>query len=59
MANEAHQQLQHQDMLDGFMKKFVLCEKCENPEMVIKVKKNMIRASQLQGVWRGHTYIHH
>ena len=24
-------------MLDGFIKKFVLCEKCENPETVIKV----------------------
>merc|ERR1719410_713274 len=32
-------------MLDGFIKKFVLCEKCENPETVLKVKKNMIGAS--------------
>ena len=32
-------------MLDGFIKKFVLCEKCENPETVIKVKKNLVGAS--------------
>eukprot|EP00091_Calanus_sinicus_P008039 TRINITY_DN1953_c0_g1_i3.p1 TRINITY_DN1953_c0_g1~~TRINITY_DN1953_c0_g1_i3.p1 ORF type:complete len:354 (+),score=167.66 TRINITY_DN1953_c0_g1_i3:879-1940(+) len=32
-------------MLDGFIKKFVLCEKCDNPETVLKVKKNMIGAS--------------
>merc|ERR1712133_196013 len=31
--------------LDGFIKKFVLCEKCENPETVLKVMKNMIGAS--------------
>ena len=32
-------------MLDGFIKKFVLCEKCDNPETVIKVKKNLVGAS--------------
>ena len=34
-----------QDMLDGFIKRFVLCEKCDNPETVLKVKKNMIGAA--------------
>ena len=34
-----------QDMLDGFIKQFVLCEKCENPETVLEVKENMIGAS--------------
>merc|ERR1711892_1325377 len=32
-------------MLDGFIKKYVLCEQCNNPETVLKVKKNMIGAS--------------
>merc|ERR1719189_769248 len=41
-------------MLDGFIKKFVLCEKCENPETVIKVKKNLIGASCRAC---GHTYV--
>jgi translation initiation factor 5 len=34
-----------QNLLDGFIKKFVLCEKCDNPETVMKVKKDMVGAS--------------
>jgi len=45
IVNGCHDGNKLQDMLDGFIKKFVLCEKCENPETVIKVKKNMIGAS--------------
>jgi len=45
IVNGCHEAGKLQDMLDGFIKKFVLCEKCENPETVIKVKKNMIGAS--------------
>lgn len=45
IVNGCHDAGKLQDMLDGFIKKFVLCEKCENPETVIKVKKNMIGAS--------------
>jgi len=45
IVNGCHDQRKLQDMLDGFIKKFVLCEKCENPETVLKVKKNMIGAS--------------
>merc|ERR1711936_1313633 len=45
IVNGCHEASKLQDMLDGFIKKFVLCEKCENPETVLKVKKNMIGAS--------------
>jgi len=45
IVNGCHEAGKLQDMLDGFIKKFVLCEKCSNPETVIKVKKNMIGAS--------------
>jgi len=45
IVNGCHDAGKLQDMLDGFIKKFVLCAKCENPETVIKVKKNMIGAS--------------
>eukprot|EP00088_Acartia_fossae_P050209 TRINITY_DN5609_c0_g1_i14.p1 TRINITY_DN5609_c0_g1~~TRINITY_DN5609_c0_g1_i14.p1 ORF type:complete len:445 (-),score=210.56 TRINITY_DN5609_c0_g1_i14:1480-2814(-) len=45
IVNGCHEAGKLQDMLDGFIKKFVLCEKCENPETVLKVKKNMIGAS--------------
>ena len=31
-------------MLDGFIKKFVLCEKCDNPETVMKVKSVLFMA---------------
>lgn len=45
IVNGSHDAAKMQDMLDGFIKKFVLCEQCENPETVLKVKKNMIGAS--------------
>lgn len=45
IVNGCHDAGRMQDMLDGFIKKFVLCEKCDNPETVLKVKKNMIGAS--------------
>ena len=37
IVNGCHDAGKLQDMLDGFIKKFVLCAKCENPETVIKV----------------------
>lgn len=45
IVNGCHDAVKMQDMLDGFIKKFVLCEQCDNPETVLKVKKNMIGAS--------------
>ena len=45
IVNGCHDGAKLQDMLDGFIKKFVLCEKCENPETVIKVKKNLLQGA--------------
>lgn len=45
IVNGCHDGARLQDMLDGFIKRFVLCEKCDNPETVLKVKKNLIGAS--------------
>jgi len=47
IVNGAHDAAKLQDMLDGFIKKFVLCEKCDNPETVLKayIKKGIITAS--------------
>jgi len=45
IVNGCHDGGKLQDMLDGFIKKYVLCEQCNNPETVLKVKKNMIGAS--------------
>jgi translation initiation factor 5 len=49
IVNGSHDAAKLQDMLDGFIKKFVLCENCENPETVIKAnnKKGILIASCL------------
>lgn len=47
IVNGAHDAAKLQDMLDGFIRKFVLCEMCDNPETVLKalVKKGIINAT--------------
>jgi len=45
IVNGCHDGAKLQDMLDGFIKRFVLCEQCDNPETVLKVRKNMVGAS--------------
>lgn len=42
IVNGSHDNAKLQDLLDGFIRKFVLCPECENPETTLKVKKNMI-----------------
>ena len=32
IVNGAHESAKLQDILDGFIKKFVLCPECDNPE---------------------------
>jgi len=32
IVNGAHESSKLQDMLDGFIRKFVLCPECDNPE---------------------------
>ncbi|OQV18266.1 Eukaryotic translation initiation factor 5 [Hypsibius exemplaris] len=43
IVNGSHDALRLQELLDGFIKKFVLCPNCNNPETVLQVKKTLIR----------------
>lgn len=47
IVNGSHDAAKLQDMLDGFIKKFVLCENCDNPETDIKayIKKGILTAT--------------
>lgn len=47
IVNGSHDAAKLQDMLDGFIRKFVLCENCDNPETDIKVnnKRGILTAS--------------
>jgi len=44
IVNGAHDSSKLQDLLDGFIRKFVLCPECENPEtnLTVLAKKGMI-----------------
>lgn len=44
IVNGEHDANKLQDLLDGFIRKFVLCPACENPETVLTVKKQIIHA---------------
>ena len=37
IVNGAHDASKLQEMLDGFIRKFVLCPSCDNPETVLQV----------------------
>ncbi|KAI2805954.1 hypothetical protein RDWZM_009403 [Blomia tropicalis] len=39
IVNGSHESGKLQDLLDGFIKKYVLCASCENPETVLTVNK--------------------
>lgn len=39
IVNGAHEQEKLQDLLDGFIQRFVLCQSCENPETILSVNK--------------------
>ena len=56
IVNGSHDAAKLQDMLDGFIKKFVLCENCDNPETDIKayIKRQILTATCRQVV---HQYI--
>ncbi|MPC23963.1 Eukaryotic translation initiation factor 5 [Portunus trituberculatus] len=47
IVNGSHDAAKLQDLLDGFIKRFVLCPKCENPETVLfpNEKKGIIKQS--------------
>lgn len=42
IINGAHESAKLQDLLDIFIKKFVLCQKCKNPETKVEIKDGMI-----------------
>lgn len=42
IINGAHEATKLQDYLDGFIKKFVLCQDCKNPETVVSIKEGDI-----------------
>lgn len=45
IVNGEHDQGKLQDILDGFIRKFVLCPACDNPETSLVVKRNQIHQS--------------
>lgn len=42
IINGAHESAKLQDLLDIFIKKFVLCQKCKNPETKVEIKDGII-----------------
>jgi len=42
IVNGSHESVKLQELLDGFIRKFVLCQECDNPETNLTVKKSMI-----------------
>jgi len=56
IVNGAHDSVKLQDLLDGFIQKYVLCASCENPETVLSAnqKKGSITASCKAC---GHSYV--
>ncbi|ELT94836.1 hypothetical protein CAPTEDRAFT_21718 [Capitella teleta] len=44
IVNGSHDSAKLQDLLHNFIKRYVLCEECDNPETNLVVKKNMILA---------------
>uniref|UniRef100_A0A2K6KE28 Eukaryotic translation initiation factor 5 n=1 Tax=Rhinopithecus bieti TaxID=61621 RepID=A0A2K6KE28_RHIBE len=61
IVNGSHEVNKLQDMLDGFIKKFVLCPECENPETDLHVnpKKQTIGNSCKACGYRGMLDTHH
>jgi len=59
IVNGSHEASKLQDLLDGFIRKFVLCPGCDNPETVLGIesKKNILsqscKACGYQGVIKG------
>jgi translation initiation factor 5 len=42
IINGAHESIKLQELLDGFINKFVLCKKCKNPETDVHIKDGRI-----------------
>uniref|UniRef100_A0A183BJV6 Eukaryotic translation initiation factor 5 n=1 Tax=Globodera pallida TaxID=36090 RepID=A0A183BJV6_GLOPA len=54
IVNGEHDANKLQDILDGFIRKFVLCPSCDNPETVLTVKRQVINGKCKAC---GHTYM--
>uniref|UniRef100_A0A0K0F265 Eukaryotic translation initiation factor 5 n=1 Tax=Strongyloides venezuelensis TaxID=75913 RepID=A0A0K0F265_STRVS len=54
IVNGDHDATKLQNLLDGFIRKFVLCASCDNPETTYSIKKNTIYAKCKAC---GHSYI--
>ena len=37
IVNGSHESVRLQELLDGFIKNFVLCEQCDNPETLLVI----------------------
>jgi len=61
IVNGAHDSSKLQDLLDGFIRKFVLCPECENPEtnLVVLSKKNMITQRCIACGYQGNIDMRH
>ncbi|XP_013397528.1 eukaryotic translation initiation factor 5 [Lingula anatina] len=46
IVNGAHDSAKLQDLLDGFIKKFVLCPECENPETLLSISQKRQQIGQ-------------
>lgn len=59
--NGSHDAEKLQDLLDGFIRKYVLCPECDNPETDLKVstKKNTIAQSCKACGFHGPLEVHH
>ena len=61
IVNGSHDATKLQDLLDGFIRKYVLCPECDNPEtdLTILVKKEQINQSCKACGYHGILKIHH
>lgn len=61
IVNGSHDAGKLQELLDGFIKKFVLCPECDNPETILTpfAKKEMIRARCIACGYQGNVDMRH
>lgn len=61
IVNGSHDAEKLQDLLDGFIRKYVLCPECDNPETDLKVatKKGTISQSCKACGFHGPLEVHH
>ena len=55
IVNGAHNAVKLQDLLDGFIRKFVLCPVCDNPETTLVSAASILGKGQSQFCYIGHS----